>query len=187
MNPDDLKKILDALTHADVREFALKTGSFDLALKRGPQAFAPVPAPSAPQMGYPQLPPQPMMGGFAPLPAPPAPAAPSAPAPATSAPDAAPAPAASAEAAPAAAPAPAASVGTPVKAPIVGTFYASSSPDAAPYVKVGDRVEAGQVLCIIEAMKLMNEIEAEQSGVIREILVKNAEPVEYGQTLFMIE
>ena len=189
MNPDDLKKILDALTHADVREFALKTGSFDLALKRGPQAFAPVPAPSAPQMSYPQMPPQPqpMMGGFAPMPAPPAPAAPSAPA--ASAPEAAPAPAPAAptEAAPAPAPATAASAGSPVKAPIVGTFYASSSPDAAPYVKVGDRVEAGQVLCIIEAMKLMNEIEAEQSGVIREILVKNAEPVEYGQTLFMIE
>ena len=79
------------------------------------------------------------------------------------------------------------SKGTPVKAPIVGTFYASSSPDAAPYVKVGDTVAAGQVLCIIEAMKLMNEIEAEQGGTIREILVKNAEPVEYGQTLFIIE
>ncbi|ANC72595.1 MULTISPECIES: acetyl-CoA carboxylase biotin carboxyl carrier protein [Deinococcus] len=187
MNPDDLKKILDALTHADVREFALKTGSFDLALKRGPQAFAPVPAPSAPQLSYPQMPPlpQPMMGGFAPMPAPQAPAAPSAPA--APAPEAAPAPAAPAEAAPAAASAPVASAGTPVKAPIVGTFYSASSPDAAPYVKVGDRVESGQVLCIIEAMKLMNEIEAEQSGVIREILVKNAEPVEYGQTLFMIE
>ena len=69
----------------------------------------------------------------------------------------------------------------------MGTFYASSSPDAPAYVKVGDTVSAGQVLCIIEAMKLMNEIEAEQSGTVREILVKNAEPVEYGQTLFIIE
>lgn len=169
MNPDDLKKMLDALTHADVREFTLKTGSFDLALKRGPQAFAPA-APSAPQM----------TGSFAPAPA--APAAPSALA--APAPEATPAAKPAEEAAPVA---PAASAGTPVKAPIVGTFYSASSPDAAPYVKVGDRVEAGQVLCIIEAMKLMNEIEAEQSGVIREILVKNAEPVEYGQTLFMIE
>ncbi|GGI83478.1 acetyl-CoA carboxylase biotin carboxyl carrier protein [Deinococcus wulumuqiensis] len=169
MNPDDLKKMLDALTHADVREFTLKTGSFDLALKRGPQAFAPA-APSAPQM----------TGSFAPAPA--VPAAPSAPA--APAPEATPAAKPAEEAAPVA---PAASAGTPVKAPIVGTFYSASSPDAAPYVKVGDRVEAGQVLCIIEAMKLMNEIEAEQSGVIREILVKNAEPVEYGQTLFMIE
>ena len=169
MNPDDLKKMLDALTHADVREFTLKTGSFDLALKRGPQAFAPA-APSAPQM----------TGSFAPAPAAPStPAAPSAPA--------APAPEATPAAKPAEEAAPVAPAGTPVKAPIVGTFYSASSPDAAPYVKVGDRVEAGQVLCIIEAMKLMNEIEAEQSGVIREILVKNAEPVEYGQTLFMIE
>ena len=93
--------------------------------------------------------------------------------------------AAPSEAAPAAAPA--ASKGTPVKAPIVGTYYASSSPDAPPYIKVGDTVAAGQVLCIIEAMKLMNEIEAETGGVVREILVKNAEPVEYGQTLFIIE
>ncbi|MGM9323199.1 acetyl-CoA carboxylase biotin carboxyl carrier protein, partial [Deinococcus aquaticus] len=87
----------------------------------------------------------------------------------------------------ASAPAPAPSKGTPVKAPIVGTFYASSSPDAPAYVKVGDTVAAGQVLCIIEAMKLMNEIEAEMGGTVREILVKNAEPVEYGQTLFIIE
>lgn len=76
--------------------------------------------------------------------------------------------------------------GAPVKAPIVGTFYASPSPDAPPYVRVGDQVQVGQVLCIIEAMKLMNEIEAEQSGTILEICVSNAEPVEYGQTLFII-
>lgn len=82
---------------------------------------------------------------------------------------------------------PARSTGTPVKAPIVGTFYSASSPDAPAFVKVGDTVQAGQVLCIIEAMKLMNEIEAEIGGTVREILVKNAEPVEYGQTLFIIE
>ena len=83
--------------------------------------------------------------------------------------------------------APVATPGIPVKAPIVGTFYTSSSPDAPVYVKVGDSVVAGQILCIIEAMKLMNEIEAETSGTLREILVKNGEPVEYGQTLFIIE
>lgn len=178
MNPDDLKQILDALTTADVREFTLRTGSFDLSLKRGPlaavgsaPASAPLPAPMmAAPMGYAA----PMPAG---APAPTAPAAASAPA----APKAeTPKPAAPAEAKPAA-------KGTPVKAPIVGTFYEASSPDAAPYVKVGDTVKAGQVLCIIEAMKLMNEIEAEQGGVVREILVKNAEPVEYGQTLFVIE
>lgn len=172
MNPDDLKQMLDALTNADVREFALRTGSFDLSLKRGPQAVnaaavsptgpAAFSAPSAPTLQ-----------------------APGAPAGAPGdAPTAASAPAAS-EPAPAAAPA--ASKGTPVKAPIVGTFYASSSPDAPAYIKVGDTVAAGQILCIIEAMKLMNEIEAEAGGTVREILVKNAEPVEYGQTLFIIE
>jgi acetyl-CoA carboxylase biotin carboxyl carrier protein len=74
-----------------------------------------------------------------------------------------------------------------VTAPIVGTFYASPGPDASEFVKVGDRVKAGQVLCIIEAMKLMNEIEAETAGTVREILVKNEEPVEYGQVLFRLE
>ncbi len=74
-----------------------------------------------------------------------------------------------------------------VTAPIVGTFYAAASPDAAPFVRVGDRVKPGTVLCIIEAMKLMNEIEAEATGVVREVLVDNGQPVEYGQTLFRIE
>jgi acetyl-CoA carboxylase biotin carboxyl carrier protein len=74
-----------------------------------------------------------------------------------------------------------------VKAPIVGTFYLTPAPEAPPYVKVGDRVKEGTVLCIIEAMKLMNEIEAEGSGTIAEILVQNEEPVEYGQLLFRID
>jgi acetyl-CoA carboxylase biotin carboxyl carrier protein len=74
-----------------------------------------------------------------------------------------------------------------VKAPIVGTFYRSPSPDAPPYVEVGSRVERGQVLCIIEAMKLMNEIESDHAGIVRKILVENGEPVEYGQTLFLLE
>lgn len=73
-----------------------------------------------------------------------------------------------------------------VTAPIVGTFYAAPAPDTADYVKVGDRVSRGTVLCIIEAMKLMNEIEAETDGVITEILVTNEDPVEYGQPLFRI-
>lgn len=74
-----------------------------------------------------------------------------------------------------------------VTAPIVGTFYAAPAPDAPAFAKVGDTVSAGSVLCIIEAMKLMNEIEAEVSGTIREILVSNEDPVEYGQVLFRIE
>ena len=74
-----------------------------------------------------------------------------------------------------------------VQAPIVGTFYRAPSPDSDPYVEVGDTVAEGDVLCIIEAMKLMNEIECETSGTIREILVENAEPVEFDQPLFVID
>ncbi len=73
-----------------------------------------------------------------------------------------------------------------VRAPMVGTFYRAPSPDAEPFVKEGQRVKKGDVLCIIEAMKLMNEIEAEYDGVVEKILVENAQPVEYGQPLFVI-
>lgn len=76
--------------------------------------------------------------------------------------------------------------GFEMKSPLVGTFYNAPSPEAEPFVKVGDRVTKGQTLGIIEAMKLMNEIECEQDGVIKEILVDNQEMVEYGQTLFVI-
>ncbi len=74
-----------------------------------------------------------------------------------------------------------------IVAPIVGTFYAGAAPDAPNYVAVGDRVQTGTVLCIIEAMKLMNEIEAEVAGTVVEVLVKNEDPVEYGQVLFRID
>lgn len=93
-----------------------------------------------------------------------------------------------APAAPAAAAAEAAPViqGHVVKAPMVGTFYRSPNPGAAPFIDVGATVKEGDPLCIIEAMKLLNEIEADKSGVIKEILVENGEPVEYGQPLFVI-
>ncbi len=74
-----------------------------------------------------------------------------------------------------------------VSSPMVGTFYSRPSPESDPFVSVGDRVEAGQTLCILEAMKLMNELESEVDGVVREILVEDAEPVEFGQLLFRIE
>ncbi|MEJ2128205.1 MAG: acetyl-CoA carboxylase biotin carboxyl carrier protein [Woeseiaceae bacterium] len=112
-------------------------------------------------------------------------AAPAAPAPAPVA-VAAPAPAAPAAEAPAAAAEPD-EEGFLVSAPMVGTFYAASSPGAAPYVQVGDRVNEGDTLCIIEAMKMMNQIEADVSGVIKSIRVQNGEPVEYGQTLIVID
>ncbi|MEE8137747.1 MAG: acetyl-CoA carboxylase biotin carboxyl carrier protein, partial [Thermoanaerobaculia bacterium] len=73
-----------------------------------------------------------------------------------------------------------------LKSPIVGTFYTSTSPDSDPYVQVGDSVKKGQVLCIVEAMKLMNEIESDVDGVIDEIYPQNAQPVEFGEPLFLI-
>lgn len=77
--------------------------------------------------------------------------------------------------------------GYEVKAPMVGTVYAASSPGAAPYVQVGDRVSEGDILCVIEAMKMMNQIEADVSGVIKSIRIQNGEPVEFGQTLIVID
>jgi acetyl-CoA carboxylase biotin carboxyl carrier protein len=73
-----------------------------------------------------------------------------------------------------------------VKSPIVGTFYSAPNPDAGPFVKPGDSVQAGQVICIVEAMKLMNEIEADASGEVVRVLVENGQPVEYGQPLFAL-
>lgn len=77
--------------------------------------------------------------------------------------------------------------GNVVKSPLVGTYYAASSPDSAPFVKVGDKVNKGQVLGIVEAMKLMNEIESEFDGTVKEILVENEQMVEFGQPMFVIE
>jgi acetyl-CoA carboxylase biotin carboxyl carrier protein len=74
-----------------------------------------------------------------------------------------------------------------LSSPIVGTFYAAPSPDAEPYVRVGDRVQKGQVVCIIEAMKLMNEIESDVSGVVQKIYPENAQPVEFGEPLFSVK
>jgi acetyl-CoA carboxylase biotin carboxyl carrier protein len=74
-----------------------------------------------------------------------------------------------------------------IKSPMVGTFYSAPEPGAEPYVKVGSRVASGQVVCIIEAMKIMNEIESEVTGVVRDVLVENAQPVEFGQALFRVD
>jgi acetyl-CoA carboxylase biotin carboxyl carrier protein len=163
MDPKDLKRLLDALKDADVNEFALETPEYKVQVKRGAEIIhIAAPAPVAP--------------------APVIVAAPSVAAVTQSAPVVSPA---AIEAAPALEKP--VTTGHQVKAPIVGTFYRSSSPDAPPFAQVGDKVEAGQVLCIIEAMKLMNEIESDKAGTIKEILVQNAQPVEYGQALFVIE
>ncbi len=159
MDPKDLKRILEALVDADVNDFNLETADYKLHVKRGADVI---------HMA--------------------APAHVAAPNPVVAAPTVASPPAAAAVvAATAVEAAPSAPTGHAVKAPIVGTFYRSSSPDAPVFVEVGARVEAGQVLCIIEAMKLMNEIESDMGGVVKQILVQNAQPVEYGQPLFIIE
>ncbi|MGI9232245.1 MAG: acetyl-CoA carboxylase biotin carboxyl carrier protein [Woeseiaceae bacterium] len=112
---------------------------------------------------------------------------------AAAAPVAAVAPAPAPAATPVAMTAPAAAAAEPeedgynVASPMVGTYYAASSPGAAPYVQVGDRVNEGDTLCIIEAMKMMNQIETDVSGIIKSIRVQNGEPVEFGQTLFVID
>jgi len=101
---------------------------------------------------------------------------------------AAPAPVAAAPAPAAeAAPAPVEESGHPIKSPMVGTFYRSPSPGAKAFVEVGDRVNPGDTLCIIEAMKMMNQIEADTAGVIKAILIDDAHPVEFDETLFVIE
>ena len=97
------------------------------------------------------------------------------------------APAAGAPAAPAADAAPAAPAGHAVKSPMVGTFYRSASPGAKPFVELGSVVKEGETICIIEAMKILNEIEADKSGTVTKILSENGQAVEYGQPLFIIE
>lgn len=159
MDPRDLKQILDALTVAGVREFSLKTNAYELNIKRGAEDVVVAPVLAAPT-----------------APAPTAPVVVSTPVVAPEIVTVAPAAVAADT-----------SKYVAVKAPIVGTFFAASSPNAANFVQEGDRVEVGQVLCILEAMKLMNEIEAEVAGVVRKVLVKNATPVEYGQDLFLID
>jgi acetyl-CoA carboxylase biotin carboxyl carrier protein len=90
-------------------------------------------------------------------------------------------------AAPAAAPAPKAEAGNTINSPMVGTFYRASSPDAKPFIEEGDKITVGQVFCIIEAMKLMNEVKAEVSGKVVKILVQNGQAVEYNQPLIVVE
>ena len=97
------------------------------------------------------------------------------------------APVVAAEAAPAAAEVPAAASGHTVKSPMVGTFYRSSSPGAAPFVQIGQIVKEGDTLCIVEAMKILNEIESDMAGTVTQILCENGQAVEYGQPLFIIE
>ena len=176
-NFNELKSLLEWVNQSgDIEELSIKYGDIELALSKTPgglshlkaaPAAAPAPAPAAPEAPKAEAP--------APEPAP--------------APAAAPAPAeAPKEEAPKAEAAPASSGnGVEVKSPMVGTFYAAPKPGADPFVKVGDTVEVGQVLCIVEVMKLMNNIEAKTAGTVTEILVDNEDAVEHGQPLMVIE
>ena len=162
MNQKELKELIEFLVEKDIAEFELERGDLKIRVKRPGETVAPPPAVvhMAPAMA----------AGQAPVAQSAAPAAPAAPAPVA----AAPAP-------------PAEDAGLHiVKSPIVGTYYEAPSPGSPPFIKVGDSVSLGQVLCIVEAMKLMNEIESDMAGEIAKILVKNGQPVEYGQALFAI-
>jgi acetyl-CoA carboxylase biotin carboxyl carrier protein len=160
MNQKELKELIDFLIEKDISEFELERGDVKVRIKRGGETAAPVIAHTLPVAAMPMA-------------APPVHA---------SQPAAAPAPP-SASAGPTAA---AEEELHTVKSPIVGTFYEAPGPGALPFVKPGDQVAAGQVLCIIEAMKLMNEIESDASGEVVKVLVSNGQPVEYGQPLFAI-
>jgi len=160
MNQKELKELIDFLIEKDIAEFELERGDVKVRIKRG------VDHPAVLQNHFVAVP-SPVVA--APLGAEAARAGPPAP--------------------PAGAPAGVSAEESglhEVKSPIVGTFYESPSPGSPPFVKAGDEITVGQILCIIEAMKLMNEIEADVSGELVKRLVNNGQPVEYGQPLFLI-
>jgi len=162
MNQKELKELIDFLIEKDISEFELERGDVKVRIKRGGETAATVITHAVPMASVPVAAPpaQTSYTQTAPVPS----------------------PASSVAASPAAAEE---ELHT-VKSPIVGTFYEAPGPGALPFVKPGDQVAAGQVLCIIEAMKLMNEIEADASGEVVKVLVNNGQPVEYGQPLFAI-
>jgi acetyl-CoA carboxylase biotin carboxyl carrier protein len=157
MDIKDIKSLIKMVTETDIAEFELESAEEKIRIKRG----------IVPEIVHYQAP-QPVL------------ASPMAPQSLTVA-------AAPVSAAPAPAAAPAGEKGEAITSPIVGTFYRAPAPDAPPYVEAGQVVEKGQVLCIVEAMKLMNEIEAEYRCKILKISKENAQPVEFGDTLFLVE
>jgi len=159
MNQKELKELIDFLIEKDITEFELERGDVKVRIKRGtPESASPSPAERIITVQTPS----------------------------SSLPQAQAPPTAPAAAAPAPAAAPVQEDLHMVRSPIVGTYYESPSPGSPPFVKPGDMVEVGQIICIVEAMKLMNEIEADASGEIVKMLVANGQPIEYGQELFAI-
>ena len=159
MNQKELKELIEFLIEKDIAEFELERGDVKVKIKRAAEAL---PAP-APDSRFIVAPSPPVMMSAAPVHV----------------------PARVDLSAAAAAPEPAEALHT-VKSPIVGTFYESPSPGSPPFVKVGDALEVGQVLCIVEAMKLLNEIECDVAGELVKKLVANGQPIEYGQELFAV-
>jgi acetyl-CoA carboxylase biotin carboxyl carrier protein len=172
MKLQDIQKLISMLENSGVNELEMETEGMKLRLSKGAQAGNP--APPAPQ--FVMMPPQ--------AATPPAYFPPGAPQPLPPSQTSA----GEGVGADVQAPAPArASSLVEIKSPMVGTFYRAPAPGADPFVKVGDRVRKGQTLCIIEAMKLMNEIESEADGTVVDILTENAQPVEYGEPLILVE
>ncbi len=181
MNFKEIQELVKLITRLELAEFKIKDGEFQLHIRSKHYTTPPVSngsnviaSPAAPIISVPQV----------------APAyAPAAPQPPAAAPAASPArPAAEAPAAGSGGNAPEAGKNyVTIKSPMVGTFYRSSSPDKPPYVKVGDTVTSGDTVCIVEAMKLFNEIESEVSGVIVKVMIEDAQPVEYDQPLFLVD
>ncbi len=160
MNSKELKELIEFLIEKDIAEFELERGDVKVKIKRGGEQMV-VHSHADPRFyAVPAAPPAAMEAGSTPIPG-------------TSA------------AAPPVPPAPEEGLHG-VKSPIVGTFYEAPSPGAPPFVKAGDIVEVGQVLCIVEAMKLLNEIESDVAGEILKKLATNGQPIEYGQELFVI-
>src|SRR5258708_5134521 len=161
MNHKELKELIEFLVEKDIAEFELERGDVKVRVKRGSETVI-----VAPETRVGPVPGASVSGAVIPTAGPAAPAIPTVPTAAKEAGEE--------------------SGLHIVKYPIVGTFYESPSPGSPPFVKVGDEVEAGSVLCIVEAMKLMNEIESDVTGEIVKQLVSNGQPVEYGQPLFAI-
>jgi acetyl-CoA carboxylase biotin carboxyl carrier protein len=156
MNQKELKELVEFLIEKDITEFELERGDVKVRIKRGREAA--VSGPGFSHFAVPSAPPAgPELGSAPAIAAPPPPAK-----------------------------APPQEDLHTVRSPIVGTYYESPSPGSPPFCKPGDKVELGQVLCIVEAMKLMNEIESDVAGELVKILVNNGQPIEYGQELFAI-
>lgn len=167
MKVEQVLELVKAVSDSELTEFKYEEDGVKLSLKKTSDRIVQVQAPAAPAAA-PVIAPAVMPAAPAPVPA------------------AAPVSAPAGAEAPAAASAESEIKGNVVKSPLVGTFYAAPAEDADPFVKVGDSVKEGQVLAIVEAMKLMNEIESDFTGTVTEILVENGQAVEYGQPLFVI-